>query len=417
MEVWAPLAGASSATGLMWQAHDTYFEIHPLLPAAVAAHVQLDADRAMRWEHGWVWVAGMLGYSMINEYESGRQRALTLKWAASEELNLRYALDRALLRGWWDLVDGVASGLNVSYYHSGRRAEWRDVLRRLSADATAPDGGPRPGRVKVWRRVALWELGAARDAGDLPIAIGWGDRLVEHWRRADGGYNLAVALVNVGFMRCLAGDARCMDDFTEALELLTDDSENRGLRAVLEFNIGLAYQEIDAVRDFDKALGHYNVSFDLQDPQDGFNRGKCAGQAGQLLLLAAEGLRDVDERRDGLLEGAAAYNTLALQLLPPSAVEDRAILLERFGNVHQLRGQWLDAFDAHRAARAAYEVVGNSRGQAQTRLAMAEDLRGLQRIDEAQVYAQAARAAFAALGSAGTPGAKTASRLLLDLER
>jgi hypothetical protein len=114
MEVWAPLAGASSATGLMWQAHDTYFEIHPLLPAAVAAHVQLDADRAMRWEHGWVWVAGMLGYSMINEYESGRQRALTLKWAASEELNLRYALDRALLRGWWDLVDGVASGLNVS---------------------------------------------------------------------------------------------------------------------------------------------------------------------------------------------------------------------------------------------------------------------------------------------------------------
>jgi tetratricopeptide (TPR) repeat protein len=417
MDIWAPLTGTCVATGLMWQVNDTYFEIHPLLPAAVTAHVQLAPDRAATWERAWVALAGSVGYKLINEWEDGRQRALTLKWAATEEPNLRYALDRALRRGWWDLVGDIASGLNLSYDQSGRHAEWRDIVYRLAAEATTPDGGPHPGRAELWRRAALWELEAARDAGDLPTAIEAGDKLVKHWRTADSGNGLAVALLNLGRVRCLAQHPGCLNNFTEALGLLTDDGEHPALRAALEFNLGLAYQQMDGIQDYDKALACYRRSFELQDPQDGLNRGKCIGQVGQLLFLAAQKSQSQSQSRDELLEHAAVNNTVALQLLPLSAVEDRGIVLERLGYLHQLSGKWRDALDAHRAARVAFEIADNVQGQARARFGMAEDLRGLQRLDEARVYAQAARAAFAGLGPAGKLDAQNASRLIRDLDK
>jgi hypothetical protein len=413
-EEWGRLFVRLSVGGLMWQAHNAYFELHPLFTASLMAGCggAIDQERLRIIERSFAFIMNSVGASIVREFQQGNQRQLSLKWAASEEFNLRHALELARRRGWWELIPGAVDALSLHYQATGRQRERAALIQLISADVVAPGGGPVEGRADLWATISGWRKDMAVADGDLHAARQWADRLLAYHRDTGGPSTVAVALLNLAMVEVDLNDPACIDHLTEAGRL-ADGTEHRDqLLAAMHYHLGRAYQNVTAVRNPTRAYQEYGQSAGLQHPDDLMNRAKCISQQAETLLQARP---DDPDLATANLKGAMRQCLVALQLFPSEDFADHAVVRQRIGRICRMTGRWADALTYDTASRALAEAAGDTFGQATSRLNMALDLRGLSRLDDGRVYAAAAAQAFTALGERGREGAEQARQLLAEL--
>jgi hypothetical protein len=410
---WGDLFIRLSVGGLMWQANNTYFELHPMFAPVMVLEAgrSIEADRLLRIERSFAFLMNSVGSQIIRDYRRGHERKLTLKWAGSEEHNLRHALELARRRGWWELIEGTMGGLNVQYQSSGRQSEWAGIVNKISQHVLAPNGGPVKGCERLWGAVCKWLKDMAVRDGDLQAAYSWADRVVTY-ERATGNQTRVASLLDLASVERDLDDPRCIDHLLEAQRLVADNEAQRSMLAAVHFHLGLTYQRVTAVKDLKRAYDEYGRCLALQPPDDRLNRAKCLSQSAETMLQLLPGL-PLGPDSAALADEAMRLSVMALQLFTADSVVDQAVVHARIGRICRITGNWAKALEHDIASRSCYERGGDTFGQASSRLNVALDLQGLGRIDDARVYAAAADQVFNALGKGGHNG-RTAAQDLLE---
>jgi hypothetical protein len=414
-EQWSQAFLRLSVSGLVSEARVGYFELHPLSAPALVAGCggRIEQDWLEAIERSFTFIKGSAGFSIVREYGQGSQRQLSLKWAASEEHNLRHAVEVARRRGWWGRIDPLLVALTLHYEATGRLLERAALVDLLAADAVAPDGGPVTGRVGLWANVSETRRALAIADGDLRTACKLAGRLLSHARGIDSPHDVAMALVNLAIVEIAMNDPSCADHLTEAGQTANGSTEaDRQMLAAMHYHLGMAYQHVTAIWDPSRAYEEYLKSAELQHPDDHTNQAKCLSQCADVLLKAHP---DDPELAASYLARAAELSAMALRLFPREDAANQAIVHGRIGEICRMTGRLADALSYDTAARALYEAAGDSYGQASSRLLVAVDLRGLGRLDDSKVYAAAAAQVFTAMGERGRDGAEQANQLLAEL--
>ncbi len=262
---WARLFASLSAAGLMWQARNTYFELHPLFARVLADAVGKTEDpaRVGRIERSFAFLMHSIGMSIAIEHEEGDNYDHNLQWAHSEEHNLRHATSLALRREWWELTNGPLSGLRIGYQATGRRLEWAELVKQTSLHVVSADGNPLPGREGLWAQVAGWMRENATTNGEFGEARVWGERLVEYRRSQDSSDNLAAALLNLAITVRELDDPICLAQLEEAKGLVDETEESaRPLLAAIHYHLGMSYQQLSADVDLMRAFEEYGASLE-----------------------------------------------------------------------------------------------------------------------------------------------------------
>ena len=283
----------------------------------------------------------------------------------------------------------------------------------LAADVVAPDGGPVEGRADLWADVSTRLREIAVADGDLGTAHQWAARVLAHERDTGTPSAIAVALVTLATVEIKLNDPACVGHLTEAGRLMNGVEHPDQLLAAMHYHLGMAYQDVDAIHDLNRAYAEYGKSEELQHPNNRTNQAKCVSQRAQILVEAG---RDDPEHAAAYLAEAMRDTVTALQLFAPDDAANQAIVHARIGQIYRISGRWSDALGYDTAARALSEAAGDVFGQATGRLNVALDLHGLGRPDDGRVYAAAAAQAFAALGERGRAGADLARQLLAELD-
>jgi tetratricopeptide (TPR) repeat protein len=411
----------ASAAGLMTHAANTYFRLHPLLGLAVADALpsRSNLGRTQALARAFFTLISTIGRSAFREFESGAQRERSLKWMRSEEANLLHAWRLGLENGWLEELQLPLFGLVRLYEHEGRRREWSALVDRTEAAVTDGTGQPLPNCFAAWFNVMLWRLKMAQDDLELDRAKALASEVLRRSADGDESFSVGYALTRLADIERLQDDISCIDHYNEALATL-DESDDRQDRAIVHFNLGLAYQEIREIRDLNQAFEHYRASFELHDARDGLGRARCMSQLAQVALLAAIDLSENDGPPELIARNRKlAFDTSvqALQTLPPSANGDRGVILSRLGSLHRDAGQYEQATSMHTGALQAYSAAGDAHGAAIVRFNLALDFAARDRPEDALVYVSAAEAAFAQFGSASAEERDAALRLRGQLER
>jgi hypothetical protein len=302
----------------------------------------------------------------------------------------------------------------VHYQATGRQRERASLIQLISADVVAPGGDAVEGRADLWATISRFRKDLAVADGDLRATYQWADRLLAYHRGTGRPSSIAVALVNLAMVEVELNDPACIDHLIEAGRLADDAEDHNQLLAAVHYHLGLAYQNVTAVRDLNRAYDQYGQSDELQHPQDLTNRAKCISQRAEILLQTRP---DDPNLAAAHLTEAMRQSVAALQLFPAEDVADQAVVHERIGRIYRMTGRWADALAHDTAARTLHEAAGNTFGQARSRLNVALDLQGMGRFDDGRVYAAAAAQVFTALGDGGRAGAERAQRLLTELGR
>jgi tetratricopeptide (TPR) repeat protein len=411
----------ASAAGLLTHAANTYFRLHPLLALAVADALpsRLNLGRTQALARAFFTLVSAIGSSAFDEFESGAQREQSLKWMRSEEANLLHAWRLGLENRWLEELHLPLLGLERLYEHEGRRREWAALVDRTEAAVTDRTGQPLPSCSVPWFNLMLWRLQMAQADLELERAKGLASEMLQRATSGDELVLVGSVLTRLADIERLQDDVSCIDHYNEALAAL-DDSTHRQERAIVHFNLGLAYQEIPEIRDFDQAFEHYRASFELHDPRDNLGRARCMSQLAQVALLAAIELSEIDGPPELIARNrklAFDASVQALQALPPSANGDRGVILSRLGSLHRHAGQYEQATSLDTGALQAYSAAGDAHGAAIARFNLATDLAAQDRPEDALVYVNAAEAAFAQFGPASTEERDAARGLRGQLER
>jgi tetratricopeptide (TPR) repeat protein len=411
----------ASAAGLMTHAANTYFRLHPLLALAVAEALpsRLNLGRTQALARAFFSLASAIGRSAFREFESGAQREQSLKWMRSEEANLLHAWRLGLEHGWRDDLHLPLFGLVRLYEHEGRRREWAALVDRTETAVTDGTGNPLPNCSDAWFNVMLWRLKMAQQDLELDRAKSLAHELLRRSTDGDDSASARYALTRLADIERLQDDVSCVRHYNEALDTF-DDANDRQERALVHFNLGLAYQQIPEIRDLNQALQHYTTSFELHDERDNLGRARCMSQLAQVALLAADDMSDNDGPPEAITRNrkvAFDASVKALQALPPSAHGDRGVILTRLGGLHRVAGQYEQATSIDTGALQAYSDAGDAHGAAIARFNLALDLAAQRdRSEDALVYANAAEAAFAQFGPASAKERDAALRLRDNLK-
>ncbi len=161
---------------------------------------------------------------------------------------------------------------------------------------------PLPGREDEWSLVTEYRVRLAREERDLDKAERL-QRLSVDWdreraraalatapeQRSDDQRNairsLAVSIHELGEIQRENNDPACAESYREAFDLAQSIADRAG-QAVCAFNLGIAYTDVAALRDFDAAERWLRQSLDLRPPGDALGRGKSLDQLGKLALRA-----------------------------------------------------------------------------------------------------------------------------------
>jgi hypothetical protein len=180
-EFWLRLLACAARAGLLAHAardgtllaDPGYYEVHPLLPYVLAPHLErhYPPKRQTALARAFVGMAASQGNSATVEYESGKQRHVSIKWLQTEEQNLLHAWNLCRDCGWWQEVGGLLEGLFALYTHVGRVVE-RDLLldEAIPYVTNSSTDEPLPERAEVWGLVTDRRIARARASGALDEA-------------------------------------------------------------------------------------------------------------------------------------------------------------------------------------------------------------------------------------------------------
>jgi tetratricopeptide (TPR) repeat protein len=394
-----------------------YYGIHPALPwffKGLFERFYPAADLAA--VRAFVEAIGGLGDYYWDQYEHGNRDVLGALRA--EEASLLQARRLARTHGWWQPVITTMQGLRTLYDHTGRRAEWKQLVEEIVPDFVDPENdGPVPGREEEWSLVTNYRALLAREDRQWAeaerlqtVCVDWDrQRAVAALARQagvlEGGERnvirtLAASLHQLGQIRRELERAECVPAYEEALELSERIGERAGA-AICAFNLGGAFEDLPALRDLDQAERWYLKGIELSDERDGLGRGKGVGQLGSVACVRFREARIAGRPQEELLrhlnEAARRYHE-ALDLLPADAINDLAAIHHQLGSVYGDAGDLNRAMQHNRESILLKEWSGNPYSAAQTRFNVSLALYNAGRRADALEYAEAALRGFESFG-------------------
>ncbi|PWU07289.1 MAG: hypothetical protein C5B51_10300 [Terriglobia bacterium] len=361
---------------------------------------------------------GGLGNYYTKQYLGGNRDVIGVLTA--EEGNLLRARSLARDHGWWSCVIRAMQGLRQLYGHTGRDSEWSRLVDEIVPDfVESSTEGPLPGREQEWNLFTQDRVHLARKARRLAEAerlqklrIDWSRhragpivrKAPKEWDDAerDTVRSLATSLHEFAQIQREQGSARCVDAYREALSLAENIQDSSGA-AICALNLGHAYLDLKGLRDLTIAEHWYGRSLELHPKQDVLGRGKCLNQLGAVSFERFEEARQAKQPPEECLahlSKAAKCSRQALEMFPPDAMEDLAVVHNQLGNI-SARGRQLETALHHYGESTRYkERQGDRFGAGQTRFNAAAALAFAGRFADARDWAQAALRDFQACENA-----------------
>jgi tetratricopeptide (TPR) repeat protein len=174
---------------------------------------------------------------------------------------------------------------------------------------------------------------------------------------------------------------------------------DRPLAAVAAFSLGNAHL---GLRDLDEAERWYSKSLELRAEGDVLGRAISLGQLGHVALErlkeARKAKKPESELRRHLNEALRSHHH-SLEMTPPDAIGQLAVVHNQLGWIHDEAGDLDRALHHYRESIRFEEVQGNLYGAAQTRYNVALTLASAGRLPDAREYALAALRNFQTYGA------------------
>ena len=435
------LLDRAAEVGLLETVGDGYYRIHPALPwyfrdmfdAAFPPPHASNGPSALRMQRAYAEALGGLGNYYWWKYEEGNRQVISA--LAAEEDNLLHARRLARANSWWDAVIGCMQGLRNLYGQTGRRVEWARLVQELVPDFCGPDDEPLPGRGEDWILVIGYRVHLARQDRDWAGAESLQRRLIEINRlKARAALakppaaldslerhrirTLAVTLENLGNIELERGEASCVGAYEEALqlaELIGDQAE----MAICANNLGIAYETLEALRDFEKAEQWYTRSLELHVESDGIGRGRGERNLGDIASQRfdeAQKQSAPNEQLIELLNKALSHYFAALKLIPTNAVNTLAITHNQIGLAYLRAGDLERALEHYDDSIRLQKGANNHYGAGQAQFNVALALYKAQRLVRARLYAKAALNSFAPYGAGASADVEKAQRLIAEID-
>lgn len=135
---WSSLLSRAAQAGLLTPRGKDCYGVHPALPLffrGLFERCWKGAERAAERAFAES-MAGLGGY-YHREYQGGNRDVIANLLA--QEANLLHARALARDHGWWTAVVNVMQGLETLYIHTGRKDEWKRLVREIVPDLVDPE--------------------------------------------------------------------------------------------------------------------------------------------------------------------------------------------------------------------------------------------------------------------------------------
>jgi tetratricopeptide (TPR) repeat protein len=390
------LLDRAAEVGLLTAHGGGNYSIHPALPWFFRRlFEERDGEARARALRAYVEAIGSLGNYYHDQYADGNRDVVGALRA--EEPNLLHARALARRNGWRGCVTSTMQGLRKLYEHIGRRAEWARLVEEIVPDFIDPaTEGPLPGREEDWSLVTEYRVRLAREARQWAEAERL-QRLHVEWDRArarDDDRNsqrtLAASLHELGQIQREVGQPECIDAYRQSFELFQRVGDGPGA-AVVAFNLGNAY--LDVRHDLTEAERWHRRGLELVPEGDRMGRAGSLGQLGRVALerfLEARRAKQPEAVLLRYLNGALGFYRQALEMTPPDAVEQLAVIHNQLGAIYGDASQLDRALHHYRESIRHKESAGNLYCAALTRYNVALVLLNAGRFADARDYARAA---------------------------
>lgn len=327
---------------------------------------------------------GELGNYYHRQYNEGNRDVVAT--LTIEEENLLHARHLGRTHGWWDNVTGTMQGLHALYYHTGRRAEWARLVNEIVPDfVDLTTDGPISGREDNWSLVTQYRVHLAEEAQNWNEA----ERLQRlRTDRSRKKFALALAMppeklddVRRNYIHSLGSSLHelaeiqrqlrlpeCTASYEEALKL-AESIDDKTHAAICAFNLGNAYSVIPTIRDLSKAENLYLRGLGLLDKRDLLGQAQCLGQLGHVAYERFKEARERKKPKEKLLSHlnkALQFYQQALEMIPPNAVGNLAVVHNELGNIYYSAGDIGNALPHYRRSIRYEEMQSNLYGAAQT---------------------------------------------------
>jgi tetratricopeptide (TPR) repeat protein len=444
------LLDRAAEIGLLTAHGGGFYSIHPALPwyfKSMFEQYYSTADgrpptadsggpsSAVRGLRSFVEAMGTLGDYYHRQYNEGNRDVIAALEA--EEANLLHARQLARTNGWWNALISTMQGLQMLYVHTGRRAEWKQLVDEIVPDLVDPaTDGPLPGREEEWSLVTEYRVRLTRQARQWAeaerlqsVRVDWNRRRAEPALAApseslDGAQRNAIqtlgaSLHELGEIQREQGKPDCVKSYEEAMGL-AERIDDRPHIAVTAFNLGHAYLTIPALRDLDKAERWYRRSLELHDERDRLGRSQAIDQIGLVILQRFQEARESGVSSAQLLEYANqaihAFHE-SLEWAPPDAVDKLGLSHQHLGGVYAETGHLDRALPEWREAIRCFDAADNLYEAARTRLHVAIYLARAGRFEDALDYAQAALRNYSTFGDRAAADIQDTQQLIAQIEQ
>jgi tetratricopeptide (TPR) repeat protein len=429
------LLDRAAEIGLLVPRGDGLYNIHPALPWYFRDLFEryYPGDKADRAKRAFVEAIGTQANYYDRQYGAGNRHFLQL--LMGEEDNLLAAWRQARRNGWWGHIIDVMQGLQILYTETGRAPAWRRLVAAVIPYFVDLDTDlPLPGREDEWSFVTEYRIHIFREERDLKAERL--QRLCVDWfrkratvaletmpeRRNDIHRNeirsLAVHTNLLGEIQRANNDPACVESYRESFALAQSAADQAG-QARIALNLGKAHMDIVQLCNYDEAERWLQQSLDLRPNGDALGRGRSMSQLGRLARLhfdeASTATRS-EEKRLRLINKAARLYQEALQILPQTAIGDRALSLDGLGVVYSSVGELDGALQYWQESIRYNEQAGDIFEAGLTRYNVALGLLGAGRFADARAYAEAALANFQNFRTRAAAEVQEAERLLARID-
>lgn len=208
-----------------------------------------------------------------------------------------------------------------------------------------------------------------------------------------------------------------MDTYRESFDLALGVADHTA--GVAAFNLGNAYNYLPALRNLDEAERWYHKSLDLRAKGDRMYQATSLAELGSVALGRWEARAAKKPERDVRrhLNDALGRYREALEMTPPNAVGQLAVIHNQLGGVYREAGD-LDRVLHHcREAIRLEEAQGNLYGAAVTRYNVAIALMEASRLVDARQYADAALRDYQTYGAGAADKVQKTLALIADIAK
>ncbi len=411
-----------------------YYSIHPALPWFLKNLFQKTySEEGFAAVRAFTEAVGEVGHVCMKEYEGGNRRVISILQA--EEENLLYARRLSLVGSVWGRLIDTMQGLGTLYDHAGRWSEWGRLVEEIFPHfIDAETGLPLPEREENWDIVTGYRVRLLREERRYREAEQLQDLLVSRERRRISSLldmplqeldedrrieirTFAATLHELAQIRRDLGRPDCLPMFTESLDLLLRIGD-QAAAAMCAFNIGHAYKNVEDLRDIEQAEFWYERSLSLRVENDNQGRSNSLFQLGN---IAWERLREARKQGEPTavvfkhLNDAKSLFEEALRLLPPSAIDDRAIVHQALGKIYGYAGRLDLALHHYRLSIHMFERCGDIHRLSIVRLNVAIDLYNGGRASDALSYAEAALQGFESYGERAAQDSEKTCQLIAEI--